>query len=202
MKRLFAFGWAALTACSSSPSAVGDAGPDAGASSGHDAGPTADGGSIADAGCNPDSGDATIDAWLCAHDAVRANAQPTPVPPLAPYGWDTTVASTATSWAAGCVFAHNTGAGYGENIAASGGTFAPADVVALWDSEAANYDYAGNSCDAGTCGHYTQLVWRSTTSIGCAIQACTTGSPFGGGNWTFAVCDYSPPGNFIGQRPY
>jgi hypothetical protein len=121
---------------------------------------------------------------------------------LAPLGWDATVAGTASGWAAGCVFAHNIGTGYGENIAASGAALAPAAVVALWAGEAASYDYATNSCDAGTCGHYTQLVWRSTTSLGCALQQCTTGSPFGGGDWWFAVCDYSPPGNFVGQRPY
>jgi pathogenesis-related protein 1 len=190
VKRLSALAVALLAACSSSPASVGDAGRDSGAPNG------------SDAGCHPDSGDATIDEWLCAHDAVRASAQPAPVPPLAPLGWDSTVAATASSWAAGCMFSHNTGSGYGENIAASGAALAPTDVVALWGAEAASYDYATNSCSASTCGHYTQLVWRSTTSIGCALQQCSTGSPFGGGSWWFAVCDYSPPGNFVGQRPY
>jgi hypothetical protein len=75
--------------------------------------------------------------------------------------------------------------------------------VALWAAEAPNYDYATNTCAAGqVCGHYTQLVWRATTQVGCATVQCTTGSPFGGGNWTFTVCDYSPPGNYVGQRPY
>ena len=74
-------------------------------------------------------------------------------------------------------------------------------VVAMWASEAKSYDYATNGC-SGVCGHYTQVVWRSTTSVGCAIQRCATGSPFGGSTWFFAVCNYVPPGNFVGERPY
>jgi hypothetical protein len=46
-------------------------------------------------------------------------------------------------------------------------------------------------------GHYSQIVWKNTVSVGCAVQDCSgqglanTGSgvsPF------FAVCNYSPPG--------
>jgi pathogenesis-related protein 1 len=178
-------------------------GPATGSDGGRDAG-GGDAGTATDAGCHPDSGSATIDDWLCAHDAVRASAQPPPSPPLPPLAWDATVASVASGWAAGCVFGHNTGAGYGENIAATGqAVVTPTDIVSLWSAEAPSYDYATNTCDAGqVCGHYTQLVWRASTSLGCALQMCTTGSPFGGGNWWFAVCDYSPPGNIIGQRPY
>jgi hypothetical protein len=73
--------------------------------------------------------------------------------------------------------------------------------VGRWAAEADHFDYAANRC-SGVCGHYTQLVWRGTTSVGCAIQKCTSGSPFSSGTWYFAVCDYSPPGNFVGERPY
>jgi hypothetical protein len=40
--------------------------------------------------------------------------------------------------------------------------------------------------------------------VGCARRTCTTGSPFSGGTgeWTFWVCDYDPPGNWVGERPY
>ncbi|MFL5445126.1 MAG: CAP domain-containing protein, partial [Myxococcales bacterium] len=104
---------------------------------------------------------------------------------------------------------HNTGRGQrGENIAASApaGRWAPADVVAAWASEAADYDYAANTCAEGKqCGHYTQLVWRATTRAGCAHKLCTVNWPFAPappGSWDFWVCDYEPPGNFVGQRPY
>ena len=75
-----------------------------------------------------------------------------------------------------------------------------------WASEAPDYDYASNTCNAPpdrTCGHYTQIVWRSSTLVGCAYARCTQNSPFSGfPTWDFWVCDYSPPGNWVGQRPY
>ncbi len=98
-----------------------------------------------------------------------------------------------------------------------------------WGNEADSYDYGSNTCsqrcqggtNAGTacsnqsecpggglcanaCGHYTQIVWRSTTHVGCGIQTCSTNSPFGPmfPDWTFVVCNYEPPGNLIGQSPY
>jgi hypothetical protein len=73
-------------------------------------------------------------------------------------------------------------------------------VVDAWVSEQSDYDYAADSC-RGTCGHYTQVVWRETTGVGCAAQTCTSGSPLGSGGWQLWVCDYTPPGN-SGGRPY
>lgn len=152
------------------------------------------------AGCP--SSDPYVCQMLDAHNRVRANATPAPTPPLPPLTWSSAAAAVATSWANNCQWMHNTGAGYGENLAASSGSGdSPARVVNDWASEAADYDYASNSC-SGVCGHYTQLVWRATTSVGCATVTCNTGSPFGSGSWTFTVCDYAPPGNWVGQRPY
>ena len=43
-------------------------------------------------------------------------------------------------------------------------------------------------------GHYTQMVWRETTALGCGEAIC---------NKTLIVaCNYDPPGNYIGRRPY
>lgn len=144
-----------------------------------------------------------------AHNAVRASASPTPVPPLDPYCWSPSAAAIAQAWADTCTWAHNPASGLGENIYAVGytGPTPPVDVhldaVDTWASEAANYDYAANTC-SGVCGHYTQIVWRATQSVGCGIRNCTTGSPFGPSfpNWTIVVCNYDPPGNWVGQRPY
>jgi len=100
------------------------------------------------------------------------------------------------------MFKHS-GGQYGENIYASAGSnTTPADVVDSWVSEAKDYDYAANSC-AGTCGHYTQVVWRKSTKLGCAVANCSKNSPFSGfTQWQFWVCNYDPPGNFNGQKPY
>jgi hypothetical protein len=64
-----------------------------------------------------------------------------------------------------------------------------------------DYDYATNKC-SGVCGHYTQIVWGATTHLGCAKKTCTTNNPFGKGSWEIWVCNYSPPGNFVGKKPY
>ena len=48
---------------------------------------------------------------------------------------------------------------------------------------------SGNWSDVG---HYTQMVWKGTTRLGCAVRK--------GRKWDFLVCRYSPPGNVVGQR--
>jgi hypothetical protein len=40
-------------------------------------------------------------------------------------------------------------------------------------------------------GHYTQIVWRGTTEVGCAIASNATDD--------YLVCRYAPPGNVFGQ---
>jgi len=146
-----------------------------------------------------------------AQNAVRTDpstvrGSPAPSPALAPFGWSASAAATAQAWADGCTYQHNAGRGQlGENIAATSpaGAYTATLVAQLWASEAPFYDYATNACAAGQqCGHYTQIVWRSTTAVGCAMRSCTVNSPFGSGSWDFWVCDYAPPGNWVGERPY
>ena len=43
-------------------------------------------------------------------------------------------------------------------------------------------------------GHYTQIVWRETREVGCAIET-------GEGN-DVLVCRYFPAGNVVGRHPY
>jgi len=157
----------------------------------------------------PDAGPPTASqsAWLDPQNAVRESAKPTPTPALAPFTWSEDAAQVAQAWANNCVYQHNSGRGNrGENIAANtpSGSWGPANVVAAWAGEASDYDYASNTCASGKeCGHYTQIVWRDTQRVGCAMATCMKNSPFGNGQpWDFWVCDYEPPGNFVGQRPY
>jgi hypothetical protein len=70
------------------------------------------------------------------------------------------------------------------------------EVIKSWADEDVDYDYNSNSCRAGAqCGHYTQIVWRETQKVGCAIAVCPDKSQL----W---VCNYDPAGNYIGERPY
>ncbi len=75
-------------------------------------------------------------------------------------------------------------------------TVRPFDVVGAWGKERKYYRYDINRCAYGkVCGHYTQLIWRDTTKVGCAKMICPDRSQV----WS---CNYNPPGNYIGQRPY
>jgi hypothetical protein len=145
------------------------------------------------------------------HNSTRASATPAPNPPLDPLCWNDMLEADAQGWADNCDFSHDPALmtlGEGQNIYAGAQSMgfppnAATDAEPLWAAEAADYDYNTNSCSS-VCGHYTQIVWRSTTHFGCGIKNCTTNSPFGPGfpNWTIVVCNYKPPGNVIGQQPY
>lgn len=47
-------------------------------------------------------------------------------------------------------------------------------------------------------GHYTQVVWAATTSVGCAVQYCPPGTMAEGMGAYFSVCNYLPAGNVPG----
>ena len=145
-----------------------------------------------------------LEGTVAAHNAERALVG------VGPLTWDPALAAIATAWVQQChdtdqpigLVDHNAGRsnGYptyvGENIYGAGGQATGVDAVGLWASEKANYNHANNSC-SGTCGHYTQIVWRNTTKVGCALHHCA-GLQFG---WT-VVCDYAPGGNIGNQSPY
>ncbi|WP_426755724.1 CAP domain-containing protein [Myxococcus sp. Y35] len=144
---------------------------------------------------------------VTAHNLARSRAQPAPRPALPPLAWSAEAARKAASWAKACRFEHNPDRGdFGENLAAATpGAWNTSQVVKSWADEAADYDYRRNTCKKGkVCGHYTQVVWRKTTAVGCATVMCNKNSPFGAQfpTWQLWVCNYTPPGNWVGQRPY
>lgn len=136
---------------------------------------------------------------LDAHNQVRQTASPTPDPPLEDLTWDPSLSESAGDWAKRCLFEHSS-SGVGENIYASTAESAPSAVVESWASEAADFNYADNSCSA-VCGHYTQIVWRDTQRVGCGFADCPDLAVFGGPGQLW-VCQYDPPGNYIGEQPY
>ncbi|XAR73014.1 hypothetical protein NMG60_11019856 [Bertholletia excelsa] len=133
--------------------------------------------------------------YVKAHNAARAQVG------VGPIAWDDTVAAFAQDYAnkrAGdCRMVHSGGGGkYGENLAAGSGDFTGTDAVNLWVAEKQYYNYNTNSCTQGKeCLHYTQVVWRNSVKLGCARVKCTNG-------WWFVTCNYAPPGNVVGQKPY
>ncbi|XP_026440521.1 pathogenesis-related protein 1C-like [Papaver somniferum] len=136
--------------------------------------------------------------YLFAHNWIRAQKWEMPLI------WDSQLEKYARSWAiqrkSDCNLRHSFPEGnfkLGENIYwGSGTTWEPMDAVNAWAGEEKFYSYATNTCQAGKeCGHYTQIVWRNTRRIGCARVECDDGD-------VFMNCNYGPPGNIIGERPY
>lgn len=115
--------------------------------------------------------------------------------------WDSTLASAAAKWAAGCQWKHTPNNPYGQNIAAgTAGDFGAKDSCSMWYDEVSQYSFASGAYSDAT-GHFTQMVWKSTTKLGCAIQDCSASQMGLGskGSATYVVCNYDPPGNVIGQ---
>jgi hypothetical protein len=162
---------------------------------------------VALAACDPEG--ASLAGVTKAHDRVRAAATPRPEPPLPGLCYSAALAAAAEVWAARCRFTHDPALSrlrHGQNLHAQtgdGAATAARDAVAAWAKEAGHYDPRANRCRREPCGHYTQIVWRGTTRLGCAVRVCTSNSPFAGSpTWTLLVCNYAPAGNVVGQRPY
>lgn len=159
-------------------------------------------------GVDGESADAPAE-WkgnLRQHNCARRTMVPVANPRIAPLRWSPAIAQTAQAYANQCIWQHSGTPGLGENLyAAAPWSAAQTQAANSWAGEFADYNYASNTCATGEqCGHYTQMVWRATSQLGCGIRNCSTGTPFDPQfpNWTLVVCNYSPPGNYIGQRPY
>ncbi|KAG6883426.1 hypothetical protein C0992_008750, partial [Termitomyces sp. T32_za158] len=105
-----------------------------------------------------------INAYLSAHNTVRAQHG------AAPLAWSDNLASKAQTWANGCVFKHSGGSlgRFGENLAAgTGSSYGIQTAIKAWTDEVSEYDPSHP-----TFSHFTQVVWKSTTQVGCAVQLC------------------------------
>jgi len=132
-----------------------------------------------------------IDQYLSAHNTVRAQHG------AAALTWSDTLASAAQKWADGCVFKHSGGSlgPYGENLAAgTGGSYDIAAAIKSWTDEVSEYDSSNPQPS-----HFTQVVWKATTQVGCAVQSCDGIFDASFGKAKYYVCEYSPQGNVIGE---
>jgi uncharacterized protein YkwD len=129
---------------------------------------------------------------LAAHNFYRKQVGS---PPLV---WSTRLATLAQNWANYLIqtglYKHPSNLQYGENLFEVVGPRADVrQVVDAWASEQARYDHRTYSC-SGRCGHYTQLIWRDTRLVGCGVAQKNRRQVW--------VCNYDPPGNIVGERPY
>ncbi len=125
------------------------------------------------------------------HNQARASVG---VPPLE---WSQELASFAQEWANRLArrgqLEHRSGNSYGENLA-YGTELSAAAAANLWLQERAAYDGGPiASRNISAVGHYTQMIWRSTTRVGYGIARV--------GSNIYVVANYAPAGNVVGQRP-
>jgi uncharacterized protein YkwD len=111
--------------------------------------------------------------------------------------WANTLASTQQ-------FKHSGVVGQGENLYLSATTANTLpdittqanNAVDSWYNEIGQYNYS-NPGFSSTTGHFTQVMWKSTTNLGCGIAS----GKYQGYNGRYVVCRYTPPGNYTGQFP-
>ena len=86
--------------------------------------------------------------------------------------------------------------GQGENLwIGTRGAYSLPSMVGAWASERRLFRpgrFPANSRTANWAdvGHYTQMVWPTTSRLGCALASSA--------RWDVLVCRYSPPGNVDG----
>ena len=136
---------------------------------------------------------------LASHNRERAAVG---APPLQ---WDATLAAHAAAYgpvlASLGTLAHSPREGRPgerENLArAWHGTMSPEMLVDMWGRERqlmapGSYLFPATSRTGRweDIAHYTQMVWPTTTHVGCAIYSA---------DWDYLICRYSPPGNKDGK---
>lgn len=152
---------------------------------------------IAPAVANPGATGLVASRILAAHNRERAAVGH---PPLR---WDPALAASAAAYGphlarlGRLVHSPRQGRpGQRENLAmAWHGTHSPEQLVAMWTAEKTmltpgTFPYVSRTGYWKDVAHYTQMVWRTTTHVGCAIHHA---------DWDYLICRYSPPGNIDGR---
>ncbi|XP_069492364.1 cysteine-rich secretory protein LCCL domain-containing 2 [Ambystoma mexicanum] len=131
--------------------------------------------------------------------------------------WDDELERSSEAWAQECKWEHGPAGlimSIGQNLAVHWGRYrSPAFHVQSWYDEVKDYTYpyphecnpwCPERCSGPMCTHFTQIVWATTTKIGCAVNVCKRMSVWGDiwENAVYLVCNYSPKGNWIGEAPY
>ena len=156
-------------------------------------------GSYAQTGKAVASDSSFISTILQQHNSCRATLK------LPPLSWSPSLAEDAANWAQNLV---KIGKGQhdmsirgreGENLWwGTAGAYSYDEMVGYWINEKSSFVYGTfpncSTSRSAIVGHYTQIVWKNTQTVGCAFSS--------NGTTDFLVCRYSPPGNIVGEKPY
>ncbi|NXA20353.1 PI16 inhibitor, partial [Ibidorhyncha struthersii] len=140
---------------------------------------------------------------LDGHNKYRSQVSP-PAMDMLKMSWDTELESFAQAYAEKCIWDHNKERGRrGENLFAMAPTLDLEFAVEDWNGEEKYYNLTTSACVPGQmCGHYTQVVWASTHQIGCGAKFCEKIDGIDTEGMYLLVCNYYPPGNMKGRKPY
>ncbi|XP_052584788.1 C-type lectin domain family 18 member A-like isoform X1 [Peromyscus californicus insignis] len=138
---------------------------------------------------------------LSLHNRLRSQVQP-PAANMQRMDWSESLARTAQARAALCGTSatpnvasaprHTPQVGWNVQLLPVGSaTFA--EVVNLWFAEGLQYRHGDAECaHNATCTHYTQLVWATSSQLGCGRHLCSVDQTA----MEAFVCAYSPGGNW------
>uniref|UniRef100_A0A8C7YZG2 Cysteine rich secretory protein LCCL domain containing 1 n=1 Tax=Oryzias sinensis TaxID=183150 RepID=A0A8C7YZG2_9TELE len=150
------------------------------------------------------------------HNKLRGQVYP-PASNMEYMMWDTELERSAEEWAETCLWEHGPASllpQIGQNLGAHWGRYQPPTFhVQAWYDEVKDYSfpypqecnpYCPFRCSGPVCTHYTQLVWATSSRIGCAINLCHNMDVWGQiwAKAVYLVCNYSPKGNWWGHAPY
>ncbi|TGO52545.1 hypothetical protein BCON_0139g00110 [Botryotinia convoluta] len=113
-----------------------------------------------------------------------------------PLIWNDTLADSSSKWVAGCVWDLESTPGIGKSFVSVIPT-SVFGIVNYWGLERQFYNWSEPGMTNST-KQFTQMVWKSTTSVGCAWNNCPPGSspdPATPGVSLFLLCQYYPKGN-------
>jgi hypothetical protein len=119
--------------------------------------------------------------------------------------WSDDLSVSAQDWASHLArdvhhLEHSGAVATGENLAMwTTGRSTLTQLVDLWGAEKAYFVKASfpdvsSTGDWRTVAHYTQMIWRKTSAVGCGVAT--------GGGFDWLVCRYAPQGNFMGERVF
>jgi Cysteine-rich secretory protein family len=140
-----------------------------------------------------------VSELLAAHNRYRNEMSELPLV------WSDSLAADAQVWARHLAtevhaLQHSGLPGVGENLVMwTAGRESLTQLVDLWGAEKhyfidSTFPSVSTTGDWKTVAHYTQMIWKHTTEVGCGLAT--------GGGYDFLVCRYAPQGNFMGQKVF